>query len=159
MPWNSYFKNNPKKSTGWLVIALVTVTGFEGMVLKPYRDRLANNILTVCMGETRGVQLGDIYTEDQCRELLKNGLIEFEKELQKCITTPMSDKTKAAIVSWSWNVGTNAACKSTLVKKLNVGDMVGACNELIKWNRADGKVLHGLVKRREAERKLCLSGL
>ena len=155
-----WFKNSStKQKGGWLAIALIAVTGFEGMVLKPYRDKLANNILTVCMGETRGVREQDIYTVDECKALLEKGLKEFEAELGKCIKVPMTDKYKAAIVSWAWNVGTPAACKSTLVKKLNAGDYVGACNELPRWNKAGGNVIVGLVKRREAERKLCLSGL
>jgi len=64
-----------------------------------------------------------------------------------------------AYVSWAYNVGAAAACKSTLVKKLNRSDYVGACNELLRWNRAGGRVLPGLVKRRKAERNMCLGVL
>ena len=157
MPWHK--NSSVKKTGGWLAIALVVVTGFEGMVLKPYKDKLAYNILTVCMGETRGVRESDIYTVEECKALLEKGLLEFEAELNKCIKVPMTDKYKAAIISWAWNVGTPAACQSTLVRKLNAGDYEGACNQLPRWNKAGGKVLNGLVKRREAEKNLCLSGL
>jgi lysozyme len=61
-------------------------------------------------------------------------------------------------VSFAYNVGGGNYCGSTLVRKLNAGDTAGACNELTRWTRAKGIVLPGLVKRREAERQLCLQG-
>ena len=152
-------KSKPKTSAGWLVGATILVIGFEGMVLKPYKDKLAYDVLTVCAGETRNVDPNKVYTLDECKDMLRKGLAEFEGQLQKCIHAPMTDKTKMAIVSWSWNVGTGAACKSTLVRKLNAGDYVGACNQLLLWDKAGGKVVRGLQIRREQERKLCLAGL
>jgi lysozyme len=53
------------------------------------------------------------------------------------------------------NVGSDAACKSTLMRKLNMGDLAGACSELSRWTMAGGKVYPGLVRRRAAERALC----
>lgn len=140
-------------------LAVSLVAGWEGLSLTAYPDRLANDLPTVCYGETRGVKLGDRYTKADCDEMLMRGLIQFEAGLDRCLTATMPDKTKVALVSWSWNVGVGAACKSTLVRKANDGDLVGACNELPKWNRASGKVVRGLTNRRAAERKLCLEGL
>ena len=64
-----------------------------------------------------------------------------------------------ALVSFTYNIGGQAFCSSTLVRKLNAGDTVGACNELSRWTRAKGIELPGLVKRRAAERAMCLQGL
>lgn len=64
-----------------------------------------------------------------------------------------------ALVSWSYNVGTGAACGSTLAKKANAGDWQGACNQLRRWDKAGGKPVKGLTNRRAAETKLCLNAL
>jgi len=61
-----------------------------------------------------------------------------------------------AIVSWSYNIGTGAACKSTLVKNLKMRDYSAACKELLKWNKFNGKELKGLTARRQQEYKLCI---
>ena len=66
---------------------------------------------------------------------------------------------RVAVVSWSYNVGTGAACRSTLVRKANAGDLYGACDELLRWNRAGGRVLNGLTNRRKAERAMCIRAL
>ena len=62
-----------------------------------------------------------------------------------------------ALVSFTYNLGAGALGSSTLLGKLNRGDFEGAADEFPKWNKAGGKVLNGLVKRRAAERSLFLS--
>ena len=69
---------------------------------------------------------------------------------------PMPDTRRAALASFVYNVGPGAYQRSTLLRRLNGGDTVGGCNELLRWNRAGGQVLPGLTARREAERELCL---
>jgi lysozyme len=59
-------------------------------------------------------------------------------------------------ISLSYNIGTGAFCKSTLVKKLNAGDYIGACNQILLWDKYQGKPLAGLTKRRQEENKKCL---
>jgi lysozyme len=56
-------------------------------------------------------------------------------------------------------VGTGAACKSTIVKMVNRGETLAACDQLLRWTKAGGKVVEGLVNRRNAERNLCIFGL
>ena len=86
---------------------------------------------------------------------------EYESKFDNLV--PNEDKipvaTKIAFVSWIYNVGEGNARKSTLVKKVIAGDFIGACDELLKWNKAGGKVVKGLANRRIDERELCLWGL
>ncbi|WP_406704873.1 glycoside hydrolase family protein, partial [Sodalis sp.] len=65
---------------------------------------------------------------------------------------------KAALASFVYNVGGGAFSRSTLLKKLNTGDIPGACDEIRRWVYVDGRVWKGLVSRRNVERELCLKG-
>ncbi len=71
----------------------------------------------------------------------------------------LKPETRAALGSFTYNVGVGAFNSSTLLRKAKSGDLIGACNELTRWVYAGGRKLKGLVIRREAERELCLSGL
>ena len=88
-------------------------------------------------------------------------MIKHEEGLRKCLKNPdaIPRKSYVSFVSWTYNVGVGAACRSTLVKKANAGDIEGACNELPRWNRAGGRVIKGLVNRRADEQRLCLEGV
>lgn len=81
----------------------------------------------------------------------------FEKAVSGMVTIPVTDNQFSALVSFAYNVGPGNLKASTLLKKLNAKDIPGAADEFLKWNKAAGKVLAGLTKRREAERKLFLS--
>lgn len=144
-----------RKRASWLAICVGCVAGFEGLRTAAYMDPVG--IPTVCFGETAGVRLGDKYTAEQCREMLGTRVLEFGEAVDRCVTVDLPPSRKAALVSFSYNVGVNAFCKSTLTKKLNAGDVVGACNELSRWTKAKGITLPGLVKRRAQERELCLA--
>ena len=135
--------------------ALVTavVAQHEGLRLWAYRDPVG--VLTACYGHTGpDVQPGQRYTRQQCRELLEADLARHAEALA-CIHRPLTDGQKAAFVSFAYNVGPQAFCGSSLVRKANAGDMAGACAELDKWVYAKGQRLPGLVKRRAAERAMC----
>lgn len=146
-----------KRSAALLAGAIALVGGYEGLRTVAYRDVVG--IPTICFGETRGVKMGDTATVEQCKTMLGDALIEFSAGLDKCLTYKVPDKPYTAFLSWSYNVGLGAACKSTLVKKANAGDVRGACNELPKWNRAGGRVVAGLTKRRLDEQRICLEGV
>lgn len=151
-----------KAAVGFTVagsLAIGLIGGFEGLRTKAYRDVVG--VPTVCFGETRGVKMGDSYTVEECKAMLGDALVEFEAGMRKCMVRPDSvpDKPYVAFLSLSYNIGIGAFCKSTLVRKLNAGDIRGACNELTKWNRAGGRVIRGLTIRRAEERKLCLEGV
>jgi lysozyme len=139
-------------------LAIVTVGAFEGVRLHAYRDVVG--IPTVCFGETRGVHMGDSYTMEECKAMLGDALIEFEQGIRACMKEPdkVPDPTYVAVLSLSYNIGQRAYCKSTVNRLLNAGDIRGACNAFLMWTKAGGKVIKGLVTRRQEERELCLKG-
>lgn len=134
------------------------VSTYEGKVNKTYLDPV--NIITSCYGHTGPeLKLGQKFTDDECLEQLADDLVEHDKGMLKAIKVPLTDYQHAAFLSFCFNVGVKACTNSTAFKKLNAKDYAGACNELLRWTKAKGKVLAGLVKRREAERKVCLGEL
>lgn len=148
-----------KKGSAIAAAAIACVSTFEGLRTIAYKDPVG--IPTVCFGETRGVKMGDRYTVDQCKEMLGDRLTEFETGMRACMKQPDAVPAGAyvAFLSFTYNVGTGAFCKSTLARKLNSGDVFGACDQLLNWTKAAGITLPGLKKRRVAERALCISGI
>ena len=81
----------------------------------------------------------------------------FQREMKTCIgDVPMFQHEWDAYFSLAYNIGTGAFCRSTLVRKLKSGDYAGACDEILKWDRFQGKPLVGLTKRRQQEHQQCL---
>jgi lysozyme len=118
---------------------------------------------TVCYGETKGVKIGDSYTKPECDAMLARRVAEFRDGLAGCIPIDMPEGMAVVLVDWSYNIGIGAACRSTLARKANAGDLFGACDQLLVWNkgRINGKLqrIQGLANRREAERALCVKSL
>lgn len=140
-----------------MLVCATFVTGFEGVSLVAYPDKLAHGLPTVCAGETEHVKLGDHYTAEQCKVMLANKLPRYWSEINKCIKVTTSDNEKIAYTSASYNFGTAGFCGSAIVKRLNKGDHTAACNGLMAWDHASGKQIAGLTRRRAAERKICLT--
>lgn len=140
---------------GAVAILVPLVMFYEGTVFKTYRDPIG--IITACTGHTGPeLKMGQTFTKEQCQKMLEEDLAKHADAL-KCISTPLTDGQKAAFVSFSFNVGNQAFCRSTLARKANAGDLRGACAELSRWTLAGGRELPGLVNRRAAERKVCES--
>lgn len=142
--------------------AAAFISPWEGMVPVAYLDRIASPpVWTVCYGETEGVQPGDTYTPEQCADMLIGRLPDYRDGLTACIPSlpEQPQGIQVALISWAYNVGTGAACRSTLASRANAGDWVGACNQLPRWNRAGGVEVRGLTNRRAAEQTLCLESL
>jgi lysozyme len=148
-----------KKNAAMAAACVALVGGFEGLRTYAYRDPVG--IPTICFGETRGVQMGDTATVAECKAMLADRLVEFETGMRKCLAAPdrVPDPSYTAFLSFTYNVGTGAFCKSTLRRKVDAGDLRGGCDELLKWDKAAGIRLPGLTKRRQAERILCLKGV
>lgn len=142
-------------------LAVSLVGGLEGLRQVAYRD--SANIPTVCYGETKNVRMGMRFTLPECNALLLKSLYLADDAVERCVKTYLPDTRRVALISFTYNVGTSAFCSSTLVRKLNAGDIVGACGQLPRWNKitvAGVRIpLPGLSNRREAERKLCMQGL
>lgn len=145
------------KKAGALVLAASLVAGAEGLRTYAYEDPVG--IPTICFGETRGVKMGDKKTVDECKAMLGARLVEFSASVDRCLVVQLPDESYAAILSFAYNVGTGKFCGSTMARKANAGDLLGACNEFPKWTKAAGIELPGLVKRRQEERSYCLRGL
>lgn len=160
-------KQNSRLTAGAAITALLvaTVGAYEGLRLNTYKD--AVGVPTICYGETEGVVMGQSKTKAECDDMLVKSLQKHEGDMRRCLDDPdgLPEKTYAAFVSFTYNVGSGNFCSSTLRRKANAGDLVGACNELTKWvyatDRRTGEriKLRGLVKRREGERALCLEGI
>ena len=148
-----------KKGAAIAALAISLVGGFEGLRTKAYLDVV--KVPTICFGETRGVKMGDTKTVAECKAMLGEALADFETGMRKCLKNPdaIPAKPYVAFLSLAYNVGTGAFCRSTLVKRVNAGDIRGGCDELLKWDRAGGVRWQGLTRRRQEERSLCLSGL
>lgn len=136
------------------------IQAHEGLRYKTYLD--SAGIPTVCYGHTGPeVKLGQVYTPAQCDALFNEDVAKHNAEVDRCIRAPLTRNQRAAVVSFTFNIGGSAFCRSTMAKKLNQRDYIGAADEFPKWKYATvgGKktVLGGLVKRREAERKLFLT--
>ena len=130
------------------------IKSFEGLRLKAYQD--AVGVWTIGYGTTRGVRPGQEISEAQAEALLKTDLTRFERDVNQAVRVSINDNQFAALVSFTYNVGSGALRSSTLLRKLNSRDIYGAANEFPRWNRAGGRVLAGLTRRRNAERALFL---
>jgi lysozyme len=143
--------------TGAVALAVVFIAPWEGVEVRAYRDIVG--VPTICYGETRGVKMGDTATLAECQTMLAKGVAEFAQGIRPCLPVQLPDPTRAAMVSAAYNIGISAFCRSSMSRRSLVGDLRGACDALMMWNKAGGKVVHGLTRRRAAERDLCLSGL
>lgn len=137
-----------------LVMALAMIKPFEGIEYKPYYD--VAGVLTVCYGHTGSDIIKDkLYSQSECESLLKKDLDKVKKRIDPMITVALPETTKAALYSFTYNVGAGAFSRSTLLKLLNSGDLLGACGELRLWVYAGGKKWKGLITRRQIEEEVC----
>ncbi len=136
---------------------LLALAGYEGFRNEAYIP-VPGDVPTVGFGSTEGVKLGDKITVEEGLERLYRDVGVVESAIAKCVKVPLTQGEYDAYTSFVFNVGGSAFCSSTLVKKLNSGDYPGACAELKRWVYADGKVLPGLVERREREFQMCMGG-
>lgn len=152
-----------KLGAGAAAVVIASATPFiakwEGLETTAYRDIVG--VPTVCYGETRGVQMGDTYTKEQCMDMLKVAVGDYYRKIEPCMTNKdIPVGVQASILELAYNVGTSAACKSTMMKLANQGKYKEACRELDKWVKAGGQTVRGLQNRRaDSKVNLCLSGL
>lgn len=105
----------------------------------------------------RKVAMGDVITLEQAQKYLEHEVSSFVTAVEQACKVPVNDNQFCALVSFSYNVGAGALRSSTLLKRLNAGEYLAAAEEFAKWNKAGGKVLAGLTRRRKAEKDLFLS--
>lgn len=132
------------------------ITKHEGSSSKAYLD--AVQIPTICVGSTRNVKLGDVATADECAFRLRIDSEVAASAVRSAVHHKLTQEQFDALTSLTFNVGSKALHNSTLVRKANAGDCVGAGAEFNRWVYAKGKKLKGLVVRRASERALWDSG-
>lgn len=137
-----------------LSLASVIIPELEGVRYAPYYD--VAGVLTVCYGHTgKDIVPGKKYTPEECLTILNNDLQPFARAVERAVTIPADEYQKAALISFSYNVGISAFQHSTLLRDLNAGRFVQACEGLKKWTWAGGKRWKGLMNRREVEYEIC----
>ena len=125
---------------------------FEGCELEAYK--CAAGVWTIGYGHIKDVYPRMKITQEQAEEMLVHELTEYENYINDCVTVPMSENQFDAMVSWVFNLGVGNLKASTLLKVLNAGDYKGVPEQIMRWNKAGGKVLEGLTRRRQAEADL-----
>lgn len=125
---------------------------FEGCELEAYK--CPAGVWTIGYGHIKGVKEGMTITESQAEEMLKSELNEYEGYINNLVTVELNQNQFDAMVSWVYNLGGGNLKASTLLKVLNAGDYDGVPAQMLRWNKAGGKVLEGLTRRRQAEADL-----
>ena len=133
----------------------------EGIVLKPYKDSVG--IPTIGIGSTyyedgTKVRMSDkAITNERAIQLAKNVVKSFEEQVNKSILLPMTQNQFDAMVLLCYNIGKSGFAKSSVVRNFNLGNIQRAADSFLLWNKAGGRVVQGLVNRRNKERSLFLS--
>lgn len=147
------------KTVTWAAACCSLVAVFEGSDLTAKKDMIGTgHPLTWCHGETIGnARAGQKFTPAECDAMLTARLPQYWAEIESAIHVETSDNEKIAYTSTAYNIGSAGFRKSAMVRKLNAGDHVGACNALRLYTHASGKFVQGLDNRRKAEQKICLT--
>jgi lysozyme len=144
---------------------LALIQAFEGChrpvpsrpgFFKAYKDPIG--VLTIGWGHTNNhapaFTADDVWSQEKCDEVLRADLGTFERAVGKHVNVPLSQHQFDALVSFAYNCGEGNLKKSTLLKKVNARDFKAAAAEFAKWNKAGGKELPGLTRRRRAESRM-----
>lgn len=140
---------------------LSLIKEFESFSSTPYPDVIGVNTIgygtTVYPNGNRVLLSDPKCNEAQAEIWLQNDLKRFINDLNRLVKVEVAQYQFDALCSLIYNIGTTHFGNSTLLKKLNNKDFLGAAEEFPKWNKAGGKVVQGLVNRRAKERKLFLN--
>jgi GH24 family phage-related lysozyme (muramidase) len=161
--------NDPPAWSDTAPVAVPLIEQWEGLPCDgdrcaAYLDAIASPpVWTICSGITGpGVGPGDVRTRAECRADLRRLVVGYWQGYRDALTpgglAVLVVPVDAAFVSLTYNIGIGAVSGSTAVRRLNTGDVAGACEALTWWDRAGGRVIRGLVNRRAAEYRLCMAG-
>lgn len=140
----------------WEVLcAAPLVKDREGLKLEAYICPAGKP--TIGYGHTQGVVLGTRITKEQADQMLTVDLERFKAQVARCVKVQVTKGQFIALLDFAYNLGVGALRSSTLLKRFNSGDVMGAADEFPKWVHANGKVLKGLVTRRAMEREYFLN--
>lgn len=131
------------------------IKSFEGLKLEAYPDPATGGApWTVGYGTTSGVRKGMVITKAQAESMLADDVQNFSRGVESLIRVSTTQEQFDAMVSLAYNIGLGAFSKSTLLRKHNDKCYTCAANQFPLWNKAAGKVMNGLIRRRAAEREL-----
>ncbi|MFB5745086.1 lysozyme [Cedecea sp. S5-13] len=137
-----------------LTIASFVIPELEGVRHTPYYD--VAGVLTVCYGHTGDdIIKSKKYTEAECQAMLDKDMLPFARSVERSVKVPVDEYQKAALISFSYNVGVRAFERSSVLRHLNAGNYKVACDGLRAWVWAGGKQWQGLINRRDVEHELC----
>lgn len=141
-------------------IGIDLIKSFEGCQLKAYL--CPGGVWTIGWGTTEPINgvkphEGMTITQKQADDLLIKNLKSYESAVNKYVKVTINQNQYDALVSFTYNCGCGALQKSTLLQYINQGKYEDAANQFDLWNKAAGKVLVGLTRRRAAEKKLFLT--
>ena len=128
---------------------LALIKKFEGCELEAYQ--CSAGVWTIGYGHTKEVQKGDVWSQSHAEHMLEVELHEYESYINEYVTVALSQNQFDALVSWVYNLGPANLNASTMLKVLNSGEYEDVPAQMKRWNKAGGKVLEGLIRRREAE--------
>lgn len=133
-------------------IAMDFIKSWEGERLEAYQ--CSAGVWTIGVGHTKDVKPNDRITEGISKILFEQDLLAFKCEMLPLVKVEVTQGQFVALLSFVFNLGITPFKTSTLLKKLNQCDYVGASNEFLRWKYANGKVVKGLLNRRKAEKAL-----
>jgi lysozyme len=128
---------------------LALIKKFEGFESRAYL--CPAGVWTIGYGHTKDVKEGDEWSQAHAEHMLEVELEEFCEYVNKMVKVPLEQYQFDALVAWVYNLGAGNFKESTLLRVLNQGDYDDVPHQIKRWNKAGGRVLQGLVRRREAE--------
>ena len=128
---------------------MMLIKKFEGCELEAYQD--AVGVWTIGYGHIKDVKEGDKWTQEKAEYMLEEELKEYCGYVEEVVRVPLNQCQFDALVSWTYNLGPTNLNSSTMIKVLNAGNYEEVPHQIKRWNKAGGKVLAGLTRRREAE--------
>lgn len=155
----------------WIAALVLSAAGFTGIALNEgYTERAVPDpvrgtaVPTIGFGTTGGVKMGDTTTPPKALARALVDVQTFEEALKRCVKVPLYQHEYDAFVDLAYNIGPRAFCGSTVVKRLNAGDYMGACDAILNWRMAAGvdcsepgnKQCAGLWQRRQRLHLQCL---
>ena len=136
-------------------VGLIVSEGYTDNAIIPVKG----DVPTYGFGTTDGVKMGDKTDPVAAVKMALRDVTKFEGAIKECVKVPLSQNEYDAWVSFTYNIGSTAFCKSTAVRLLNAGQYRQACDQMLRWVYVKGNKVQGLVNRRQKEHAQCISDL
>lgn len=138
-------------------VGIITHEGWSERAVPPVPgDVPTHGFGTTTRPDGSPLRLGETITPPQAVVRALQDVQKFDVALKRCVAVPLHQHEYDAYLSLAYNIGAKAFCESTLVRRLNAQDYPGACREILRWNKFQGRPLRGLTLRREREYRQCM---